>query len=124
MIPDVLFSSLNPNTYIQKTFVKQTKILQRILSFCYTLTSIFTLHKTFPFSKPLHTDAIKSSWRVLLLECSVELQRKKKISHLKSKMCFVAEYNHSTSLSDEANSSYTKNVMYVDAVILIGHVNT
>lgn len=83
MIPDVLFSSLIPNTYIQKTFVKQTKILQRILSFCYTLTSIFTLHKTFPFSKPLHTDAIKSSWRVLLLECSVELQRKKKNQSLK-----------------------------------------
>lgn len=41
------------------------------------LTTVFPFYKSFPFSEPLHTDAVKSWWRFFFLECSIKLERRR-----------------------------------------------
>lgn len=42
------------------------------------ITIVFSFDKALPLTKPLHADAVYDHWRLLLLECLVELQRRER----------------------------------------------
>lgn len=42
----------------------------------YTITIVFPFDKSLPLAKPLHADAVYDRWRLILLECLVQLQIK------------------------------------------------
>lgn len=57
------------------------------------LTTVFAFYKFFPFSEPLHTDAVKSWWRFFFLERPIKLEGKRSFVFLAS--FSLNSFNHS-----------------------------